>query len=208
MRSRSENEVRITTCGLGARPAMRRVASIPSMSGIERSISTTSGRVGDDVDGLRAAGGRADDLDVVGAGEQLREPGAHERVVVDDRGRGSSAGHLQPHAWCPRPGAARTLEAGRRRRGRGRRACAGRSARSARVRRRSRVEAAAVVARRRARRRRRRAHGDTCTAWRRRGRRRCAAPPGRRGRAALAVLAAASRSGRARRARRRMPRAA
>ena len=65
------------------------------------SISTTSGSCS--VTALRdlaAVGGLADDLDVLGAREQHRQPGADERVVVDDE-------HADPLAHCrPRqPGA-------------------------------------------------------------------------------------------------------
>ena len=84
----------------GAARAAARSRSSPSMPGMRMSISTTSGwcsghRAGD----LAAVGGLADDRDVVGAREQHRQPGADERVVVDDqdadpvahRGHGSQA---------------------------------------------------------------------------------------------------------------------
>ena len=58
------------------------------------SISTTSGWCSATaLRDLAAVGGLADDLDVVGAGEQHREPGADERVVVDDQ-------HADPLAHC------------------------------------------------------------------------------------------------------------
>ena len=44
MRSRSENAVKTTTLTSGSAARIRRVASMPSRSGISRSIRTTSGR--------------------------------------------------------------------------------------------------------------------------------------------------------------------
>ena len=56
------------------------------MPGMRMSISTTSGRCSATACGdLAAVGGLADDRDVLGAREQHRQPGAHERVVVDDQ---------------------------------------------------------------------------------------------------------------------------
>ena len=44
MRRLSENEVSTTTCASGLSATMRLVASMPSSTGMERSMSTTSGR--------------------------------------------------------------------------------------------------------------------------------------------------------------------
>ena len=56
------------------------------MPGMRMSISTTSGWCSATaVRDLAAVRGLADDLDVVGAGEQHRQAGADERVVVDDQ---------------------------------------------------------------------------------------------------------------------------
>ena len=175
--------MRTTTWAAGRGPATSRVASMPSRSGIERSISTTSGRVR----ARRASTAsrrrrpcrrprcrrRVD--------EQLREPGPHEAVVVGDE----DADHAgtSTRTVVPSPGDARHLEpaagvlhevaqhaqpevpvgAGRSPTQRG-------------------VEPAAVVGDLQHEPCRRRSRSATCAA-RRRGVlvRRCAAPPGRSG---------------------------
>ena len=64
----------------------RRVASMPSSSGMRMSISTTSGcePLGL-LDRLQAVGGLADHVEVVLGVEDHPEPGAHERLVVGDQ---------------------------------------------------------------------------------------------------------------------------
>ena len=82
MYSSSPNVVRISTRWRGS----RRVASIPSITGMRMSIRTTSGRV------LRRPqrpppapfAASADDDDVAGRLEHGPEPGAHHRLVVGD----------------------------------------------------------------------------------------------------------------------------
>ena len=83
--SSSSFMVSITTRGAGCRPVMNRVASMPSSSGIWMSMITTSGLgLGDDVDGVLAVGGGADDLEAVERPEQRDQAVAHDLVVVDD----------------------------------------------------------------------------------------------------------------------------
>ena len=75
--SRSENDVRTTTATRGCASAIRRVASMPSSTGISRSISTTSGPLlRAERDGLLAVRGGADELDVV----ERRRRGARSPV--------------------------------------------------------------------------------------------------------------------------------
>ena len=62
-----------------------RVASMPSMTGICTSISTTSGRSARACSSaVGAGGGLADHLEVGLDGEHHPEAGAHEVLVVDD----------------------------------------------------------------------------------------------------------------------------
>ena len=63
---------------------IRRVASMPSSTGMRTSISTTSGRsAAAERDGLLAVGGLADDVDAVRL-EDHPQPGPHEVLVVGD----------------------------------------------------------------------------------------------------------------------------
>ena len=63
----------------------RRVASMPSITGMRMSISTTSGRVlAGQADRLGPVGGLGDDDDVASRLEHGPEPGAHHRLVVGD----------------------------------------------------------------------------------------------------------------------------
>ena len=103
-------------CVSGRAARCAAVASMPSMSGIERSISTTSGCVlaRRASTASLAVGGRADDLDVVGRADEPAQPGADHGVVVGDAGRGSCGGTSSAHAWCRRPAPIDDLEAGRR----------------------------------------------------------------------------------------------
>ena len=64
----------------------RRVASMPSSSGMRTSISTTSGCEAPRLrDRLEPVGGLADDLDVLLGLEDHAEARPHERLVVDDQ---------------------------------------------------------------------------------------------------------------------------
>ena len=72
--------------GRARRSRSRRIASIPSMRGITRSISTTSGaQLLDQRQRLLAVGRLADHLDVVLQVEERPQPLAHDRVVVGDQ---------------------------------------------------------------------------------------------------------------------------
>ena len=78
--------IRTRTGRSPASASSRRVASIPSSSGMRMSISTTSGFSAPDLlDGVEAVGGLADDLEVVLGVEDHAEAGAHERLVVGDQ---------------------------------------------------------------------------------------------------------------------------
>ena len=66
-----------------------RVASIPSITGIRTSITTTSGaRLRRELDRLPAVGRLADDLQVVLGVDQRGERGPQQRLVVDDEDAG------------------------------------------------------------------------------------------------------------------------
>ena len=66
-------------------PVISRVASMPSISGMRMSMSTTSGSSSRAMlDGLRAVVGLADDLEVVLDLEDHAEARAHEGLVVGD----------------------------------------------------------------------------------------------------------------------------
>ena len=81
----SENDVSTTTATAGCPSAIRRVASIPSRTGISRSISTTSGCCSaHEPDGLLAVLGGADELDVVERRREVLEPGADDGMVIRD----------------------------------------------------------------------------------------------------------------------------
>ena len=79
--------------GVAVAPAIRRVASMPSISGMRMSISTTSGlSPRDAVDRLRAVGALAHDLDVLLGVEDHAEAGADQRLVVDEQHADAHAG--------------------------------------------------------------------------------------------------------------------
>ena len=73
-----------------ASPQICRVASIPSIRGIRTSIRTTSAGCAQQLHGLRAVGGLADDLHVGLGVEHHAEPGAHQFLVVDEDAPGCS----------------------------------------------------------------------------------------------------------------------
>ena len=82
---------------------MRRVASMPSIRGMRRSISTTSGAARRRADGVLAVAGGADDVDV---GQPLADGDqsvADERLVVDDEQlhAGTTACTRQPLSCGP-----------------------------------------------------------------------------------------------------------
>ena len=78
--------IRTRTGWSPALASSRRVASIPSSSGMRMSISTTSGlSAADLLDGVEPVGGLAHDLEVVLGVEDHAEAGAHERLVVGDQ---------------------------------------------------------------------------------------------------------------------------
>ena len=92
--------------------AIRRVASMPSISGIRMSISTTSGSSSRDaVDACSAVGALADDLDVVLGLEDHAEAGADQRLVVDEQHADAHAGTDAPSG---QPGAHGEAAAGAR----------------------------------------------------------------------------------------------
>ena len=116
-----------TTCTSGCAAISRRVASTPSSTGIDRSISTTSGAVArDELHRLLAVGGRPDEFDVVG-GRRAAVRGRVRTTAWSSTTRTRIIErHLHPEV-VPRPGAESTRRACRRRRRRGPR---GRGARS------------------------------------------------------------------------------
>ena len=137
----------------------RRVASMPSSSGMRMSISTTSGfsRRGH-VDRLHAVDGLADHVDVVLGVEDHPEAGADERLVVGDHdahahalASSGSRGAPAASAASPRLAAAAVPRPRTRRRAAGRRAgrrrsrARARACRRARGRRSRRAAAAAVA---------------------------------------------------------------
>ena len=177
----------MTTRASGRTASSRRVASMPSMPGIDTSMSTTSGcSASATLDRLLAVADGVDHLDVGLLAEELAQPAPHQGVVVDDE-QADPRGHQQgtSTATCvPLPGlrldvqraarvgdqvaqqaeadvavAAAALEV------------AGAEAAAVVVDLQAHVVAAVVQAHRR-------------RGWRRRACRRCAAPPGRRGTAA------------------------
>ena len=107
--SSSMNEVIVTISVSGRSALIRPIAVIPSMFGISRSISTTSGSSRRAIgDALAAVGGLADDFDVGLQVEEDAQARADDGVVVDDETRiGGVVGH----------GGLRELPAGRRREG-------------------------------------------------------------------------------------------
>ena len=83
--------VSTTTCTQGASSRIRAVASAPSMTGIARSISTTSGlERAHQFEGFPAVLGLADDVEVEGGGEEELESFADHLVVVDDEDPGAT----------------------------------------------------------------------------------------------------------------------
>ena len=86
------------------RAASRLIASMPSMRGIRRSISTTSGLVlGGERDRLLAVGGGADELDPVEQPEQRAEALADDALVVgqQDPYAGSHSSTRKPSSVGP-----------------------------------------------------------------------------------------------------------
>ena len=102
MRSRSENEVSAITARPGRAAAIARVASMPSMTGISMSIRTTSGSARSRARPPRRRprpprrrSTSSNDAD------ELREPGAHDAVVVHDQ-HADHAGTSSDDASSPR----------------------------------------------------------------------------------------------------------
>ena len=102
------NAVSTTTRVASEAAWMRRVVSMPSIPGMDRSTSATSGRSSRARVAPRAAvPGLADDLHVGVGGDQPREPGPHERVVVDQQ----DTDHSFKRMLVPRPGVERISSA-------------------------------------------------------------------------------------------------
>ena len=92
----SENEVSTRTATCGASATIARVASMPSSTGISRSISTTSGSAARaELDRLRPVGRGTDELQIRLRGDDAREPVAEHAVVVRKQHADHVRGHLE-----------------------------------------------------------------------------------------------------------------
>ena len=121
--------MRITTWVSGSVSSRRRVASDPSISGIRRSIRTTSGRCSRASSTACSPSAAArDDLDVRHAAEQPGEAVAHDAMVVCEQDANHASGICR-RTLVPSAGQPSLVRAARRCRGRGPRASADRSAR-------------------------------------------------------------------------------